>query len=284
VLEQIKQLAGAGITIHVQIVLCPGINDGAALSRTVDDLAAYWPQVASVGIVPVGLTRFRSDLPHVRAFTAAECARTVRFVSAAQKTFVQRLGASFVYLADEFFIRAGVPFPKADSYDGYPQLENGIGMGRLFQDEFHRLSSELPWRIRSRRRLFVVTGRSGAVALGPVIRRLNRIRNLEINLVPISSTFFGPRISVTGLLTGRDLIWGLRGLQGEDVLLPGVMLKRGTSLLLDGISVEQAAARTGCRLMVLEPTAAALIEAVLNSGCRDKTDGSRGINPRRHSK
>jgi putative radical SAM enzyme (TIGR03279 family) len=263
VLEQVKRLAGGGATMHIQVVLCPGINDGDVLNRTVDDLAVFWPQVASVGIVPVGLTRFSNARPQVRSFTRAECTRVIRKVVTLQESLVRKLGVSFVYLADEFFIRARLPFPRACSYDRFPQLENGIGNGRIFQDEFRRLVSGLPGRLRRPRRFFVATGRAGAAVLEPVICRLKKIRNLEVSLIPVTSTFFGSRISVTGLLTGSDLVWGLRGLRGEEVLLPSVMLKQGTSLLLDGMSVEQVASRTGCLLRVLEPTAGAMVEAVL---------------------
>jgi putative radical SAM enzyme (TIGR03279 family) len=262
VLDQIGRLAGGRITMHIQIVLCPGINDGDILRRTINDLAVYWPYVASVGIVPVGLTRFRSDRPKLRAFTRTECVRLIRDVTASQKRFRRELGVSFIYLADEFFIRGRRPFPGTCSYDHFPQLENGIGHGRLFRDEFRRLLPTLPGRLRRQRRLFVATGRAGAAVLWPVIRRLRRIRNLELSLIPIASTFFGPRISVTGLLTGGDLLWGLRGLQGEEVLLPSVVLKKDTSMLLDGMSVEQIASRTGCRLTVLEPTAGALVREI----------------------
>ena len=263
VLDQVERLAGSGITMHVQVVLCPGINDGDVLSRTVDDLAVYWPQVASVGIVPVGLTRFRDACPQLRTFTRAECTGLIRKVAALQEGLARQLGVSLVYLADEFFIRAGLPFPRACSYDCFPQVENGIGNGRLFQDQFRRLAATLHGRLRRPRRLALITGRAGAVVLEPVIRRLRMIRNLELSLVPVSSAFFGPRISVTGLLTGGDLVWGLRGLRGEEALLPNVLLKQDTTLLLDGMSVEQVASQTGCRLRVLEPTAGALVEAVL---------------------
>jgi putative radical SAM enzyme (TIGR03279 family) len=263
VLDQMERLAGSGITMHVQVVLCPGINDGDILSRTVADLAVFWPQVASVGIVPVGLTSFRHDRPQLRTFTRAECTGLIRKVAALEEGLRRRLGVSFVYLADEFFLRAGLPFPRASSYDRFPQLENGIGNGRLFQDQFRRLATALPGRLRRPRRLAVITGRAGAVVLEPAIRRLRRIHNLELSLIPVSSTFFGPRISVTGLLTGCDLVWGLRGLRGEEALLPNILLKQDTSLLLDGMSVEQVASQTGCRLRVVEPTAGALVDAVL---------------------
>jgi putative radical SAM enzyme (TIGR03279 family) len=264
VLDKIARLAGGGVTMHIQIVLCPGINDDDVLTRTVDDLAGFWPQVASIGVVPLGLTRFRSDLPKLRALVRADCSRLIRLVDTRQSQFRHRFGTSFVYLADEIYIRARAPFPRASRYDRFPQLDNGIGQGRLFLDEFHRLSPALPGQLRRRRCLFVVTGKAGAAVLGPAVRRLKAIRKLDLALITAGNVLFGPRITVTGLLTGRDLLWALRGLRGEDVLLPGVMLRQDTSLLLDGMSVEQVACQTGCHIRVLKPTAAALVEEIVS--------------------
>lgn len=278
VLDRVARLAGGGITMHIQIVLCPGINDGGVLSKTVDDLAGFWPQVASIGVVPLGLTRFRSDLPKFRAFARADCSRLIRQADTWQSRFRRRFGTSFVYLADEIYIRARAPFPAGCRYDRFPQLANGIGQGRLFLDEFHRLSPALPGQLRRRRRLFVVTGKAGAAVLGPAVRRLNAIRRLDLSLIPAGSILFGPRITVTGLLTGRDLLWALRGLRGEEALLPGVVLRQGTSLLLDGMSVEQVACQTGCHIRVLKPTAGALAEEIV-SGSGSRESGKTGRMP-----
>ncbi len=265
VLDKIAELAGAGIVMHIQVVLCPGINDGDVLKKTIADLAGFWPQVASIGIVPVGLTRFRDGRPNIRSFTRVECLRLIREAGDYQCRFRRQLKTSLTYLADEFYLRARMPFPSAANYDHYPQLENGIGNGRLFYEEFRGLSATLPDRLRRRRRLYLATGRAGAAVLGPVLRRLKRIRNLDLSLVPIGSIFFGPRISVTGLLTGQDLIWGLRGHRGIEVLLPDIIMRQGASLLLDGMSLEQVASRTGCRFRVLQPTAGALVSEILRS-------------------
>jgi len=263
VLDKIAQLAGAGIVMHIQVVLCPGINDGDVLRKTVADLVGFWPQVASIGVVPVGLTKFRGNRPKIRSFTRVECLRLIREAGGYQHWFRHQLEASLVYLADEFYLRARIPFPKAANYDTFPQLENGIGNGRLFYEEFRRLSAALPGRLPRQRHLYLVSGRAGAAVLGPVVRRLRRIRNLVLSLIPINSVFFGPRISVTGLLTGRDLVWGLRGQRGKEVLLPNIIMRQSTSLLLDGMSLEQVAFQTGCRFRVLQPTAGALVSEIL---------------------
>ncbi len=270
VLEKIAELAGGGITMHIQIVLCPGWNDGDVLIRTIQDLSRFWPQVASIGIVPVGLTKFREGLPFLRNFTKAECRSLIRKISRKQKAFRLRYKSSFVYLADEFYLRGEWPLPPRSVYDGFPQLENGIGFGRLFYDEFRKMLPLLPERLVSPRSFVIGTGAAGARVLEPVIARLNLIKNVRLKLISIPNIFFGPRISVTGLLTGRDLLWGLRGVKGEDVLLPNVLLRQGTSLLLDGMTLDQVSSRSGCRIHVIEPTASALVEAVLGRRGRSK--------------
>lgn len=263
VLEQIAALAEGGIAMHIQVVLCPGINDGDVLRQTIKDLACFWPMVASIGIVPVGLTRHRTGLPVLRSFISAEASHLVREIRNLQEAYRKRLGVSLVYLADEFYLKGREPLPKTGDYDGFPQLENGIGLCRLYYDQFRHLTRRLPERLPRPRRYWVATARSGARALQPVLHRLNLIGNLRVNTVRITNTFFGPRINVAGLLTGRDLIWGLRGLQGERVLLPGLLFRKGTRAFLDGLTLDQVAVATGCHLLVVNNDAESLVRAVL---------------------
>jgi len=263
VLDQIAALAAGDITMHIQIVLCPGWNDGLALEQTIKDLAGFWPQVASVGIVPVGLTRFRQNLPALRSVTAPECRRLIATVSLYQQEFRINWGRSFVYLADEFYLKAGYSFPRYFEYDDFPQLENGIGLGRLFYEEFQQLLSTLPNRLWFQSRFLLATSRMGAKVLEPVVNRLNLIKGMDLKLIVIPNTFFGPRINVAALLTGRDLLWGLRLAAGENVLIPKVMLRQGTSLFLDGMSVADIERISGCSLHIIEPTAQALVKFLL---------------------
>lgn len=268
ILDKIELLARKGIAMHIQIVLCPDWNDGEVLMQTIDELSQFWPQVASIGIVPVGLTKYRNGLTYLRSFTKAECRSLIEKVAVKQKLFRARYKKSFVYLSDEFYLRGDLPFPPAYMYDDFPQLENGIGCGRLFYEEFRRLKPLLPRRLATRRSFVIATGKAGASILGPVITRLNLIENVRLRLLAIPSTFFGPRITVTGLLTGRDLTWGLRKVKGEHVLLPNVLLRHGTSFFLDGMTVEEVSARCGCTIHVIEPTAKALVEAILGKRLR----------------
>jgi putative radical SAM enzyme (TIGR03279 family) len=266
VLDMISRFAEEGIKMHIQIVLCPDWNDGAILERTISDLAVFWPQVASVGIVPVGLTKFRQHLPYLRSITPTESRKLISRLGNFQQAFCKKYGVSFVYLADEFYLKARYPFPPYEQYDGFPQLENGIGPARLFYEDFRKLRCFLPKKARRQRRLFIATSQDGGRVLLPVIRRLRLIKNLDVNLISIPSTFFGPRITVTGLLTGQDLLWGLRDIKGEDVLLPRILLRKGTSLFLDGLDVREVEHRSGCAVHLLDPTAAALVEHICMLG------------------
>ncbi|HHV35657.1 MAG TPA: DUF512 domain-containing protein [Syntrophomonadaceae bacterium] len=266
VLAQISQFAKEGITMHIQIVLCPDWNDGDFLERTISDLASFWPQVASVGIVPVGLTKFRQHLPYLRSITPQESKKLIYKLSNYQKLFRRRNGVSFIYLADEFYLKAGFPFPPYEEYDGFPQLENGIGQARLFYEEFRKLRPLLPRKVHRWQRLFLATSKDGGRVLFPVVKRLRMIKNLDVKIISIPSTFFGPWITVTGLLTGQDLLWGLRDVQGEDVLVPRVFLRLGTSLFLDGLSIAEVERKSGCVFHLLDPTAAALVEHICMLG------------------
>jgi len=270
--EQLQTLVEGGITIHTQVVLCPGINDGPVLEKTIRDLSLLWPGVRSLGIVPVGLTKFRKNLPLLRSFTRPECVQLVKRITNYQKSFRKKFGSSFVYLSDEFYLRAGIPFPPGSFYDGYPQLENGIGMARLFYEQFRALLPKLPRRLKKYRSLIIVTGCAGARVLAPVVARLNLIRNLNLRLVAVPNTFFGPRVNVTGLLTGKDLLWGLRGVEGKELLLPAVLLRKGASIFLDGATVEEIAGQLKCKIRVVEPTAKALVAAVTGSWIQESAE------------
>ncbi|MGB4044204.1 MAG: DUF512 domain-containing protein [Thermacetogeniaceae bacterium] len=266
VLDLISLFASRGITMHIQVVLCPDWNDRDVLEQTISQLATFWPQVASVGVVPVGLTKYRQHLPKLRSITRLECRNLIARVSGWQKYYRKVNGVSFVYLADEFYLKAGLPFPFFDEYDGFPQLENGIGLARLFYEDFRRIRARLPERLRCKRYLFLATSYAGAQVLSPVVHRLNFIKNLKLKMLSIPNTFFGHRITVTGLLTGRDLLRRLKGIRGGEVLIPRIMLRQDTPIFLDGLSVEELEARSGCCLHLVDPNSTALVETICRLG------------------
>lgn len=245
ILEQLKWFQERRLQIHAQVVVCPGINDGEHLDRTLRDLAEFGegeiPAVASVAVVPVGLTRFRPAKDELVPATPEKAREVVQQVQCLQVEFRDRLGSTFAWLADEWFLLAGTQLPPAADYEDYPQIDNGVGSIRLFIDRFEAQANRLlPPQVSPPRRLTWVVGNAVEVAFQPILQRFNQVTGLDVQMVALCSQFWGQEISVTGVLTGEDL---LRGLQdkalGSAILLPTVMLKHGETRFLDDVTVEE---------------------------------------------
>ena len=248
--ERLRKLAAHGIEMHTQVVLCPGWNDGPHLARTVADLSAYYPAVRSVALVPVGLTDHRHRLVALDPVTPAKAAEYADAAQAWGAQFKARFGERFVYAADEIFLLMGRPLPEASYYDAFPQLENGIGMSRSFLDTWDEASKRLPGRVAQAVRIGLLTGRLAEPMLAPLTARLNAIENVQIDLLPVDNDFFGHGITVSGLLTGRDMAARVRdGVQRDLVLLPPNCVN-GEGLTLDDRTVPQLAEEVGVPLAV----------------------------------
>ncbi|NLB53655.1 MAG: DUF512 domain-containing protein [Syntrophomonadaceae bacterium] len=261
--NQLQRLKDADIKIHTQIVLCPGINDGDVLSDTIEQLAELRPSVLSIGIVPVGLTGYRSDLPNLRGFTADEIKAIIFLVDQCQNRFRKEYGYGLVYLADEFYIAVGLPVPEEEYYDDFSQIENGIGLARILLDQFQIIEPDLPEEIEPRT-AYLITGYSALPVINYIVDRLNRIKGLEAVALPIPNHFFGGNVSVTGLLTGSDIIDYL-GINYKDknVIIPEVVLKDGEDVLLDDVSIKEISAKTGARISTVDGSAQNLVDAIL---------------------
>ena len=247
ILQQLQWFQERRLQIHAQVVVCPGINDGEHLDRTLLDLAEFGggdiPAVASVAVVPVGLTRFRPSEDELVPVTP-ECAReTIARVQALQAQFRDRFGVTFAWLADEWFLIGNCPLPPAADYGDYPQIDNGVGSIRQFIEQFEAAANcLLPDRISPPRRLTWVVGNAVETEFQPILHRLNRVAGLDVEMVALHSDFWGQTISVTGVLTGSDLLQGLQGKDlGDGILLPTVMLKHGEMRFLDDVTVEDLA-------------------------------------------
>lgn len=239
VMEQLRRLKEAGITLNGQIVLCKGINDGKALDRTIEDLATLRPALQSVSIVPVGLSRYRQDLFPLEPFSGQDCAAVIDQVEAYQQRFFRESGLHLIHLSDEFYIQAGRELPEAERYDGYLQIENGVGMMRLFMDEAAEALAALDPLRDYEGRVSLVTAQAASRFIQEISHRLETIYpRLRIDVHVITNHFFGERITVTGLLTGRDLMEQLQGKPlGSRLLLPENLLRSGENVLLDDITV-----------------------------------------------
>lgn len=240
IMPQLRYLAKHDITLHTQVVLCPGINDGMQLEKTVDNLAELYPAVASLAVVPVGLTRYRDKLPHLRVFTPTEAAGIVDYLEQRQRQFLLRLGSRFVWPADEFYIRAQREFPKRRVYEDLPQFENGVGMVREFLTVFNRRRRILK-NIRSKKRVLFLTGFSAAGIFESVVFPfLKNELGLNIDIKKVPNIFWGKTVTVSGLLTGRDILKEAEKVKNkyDMVVLPPNCLN-SDGLFLDDISLAE---------------------------------------------
>jgi putative radical SAM enzyme (TIGR03279 family) len=247
ILDRLRWFQSHRLQIHAQVVLCPGINDGIHLDRTLRDLAGFHvgeiPTVASVAVVPVGLTRFRPNLTELSPVTPAIARSIVTQVEASQREFQQQFGSTFAWLADEWYLIAGLELPPSEYYEDYPQLGNGVGSIRQFLDEF---AEELEdWditEISPPRTCTWVVGNAVENAFQPLVDRLNEVPGLTVNLVALASRYWGQEMTVTGLLTGQDLLDELPGRDlGDRILIPSVMLKHDEAKFLDDITIGELA-------------------------------------------
>lgn len=248
-LKKVDRFYEAGIEMNGQIVLCKGVNDGAELERSLSDLTKYLPHLRSVSVVPVGLSKFRDGLYPLEPFTKEDAGQVLDTIHAWQEKVFSEYGLHFVHASDEWYILAGREVPEEDNYDGYLQLENGVGMVRLLWEEFMDSVRQLKengaaerWNGR-KREVSTVTGR----IVYPYICRMaealeETFPGLCVHVNAIRNDFFGERITVTGLLTGQDIIAQLKGKDlGEELLLPQNVLRSGERVLLDDYTVEDIA-------------------------------------------
>lgn len=236
---QMSRLLDAGIEIHAQVVLCPKINDGEILRRTIADLAADYPRITSVAIVPLGLTRYNTD-PRLTPVTPEFCRETISEVTKIQKQLRQQLGTTFAFLGDEIYLRAGRPVPRREHYGNYPQIEDGIGMVRSFENEFNRLLHRLERRpLKEAQKIYgtILTGTLFAPELRKMIEKLNTRFGTQIHVAPVENRYFGGDVSVAGLLTGGDFVAGRDHVRGNFVVIPKHTLKSDEEIMLDGMSL-----------------------------------------------
>ncbi|MCI8594483.1 MAG: DUF512 domain-containing protein [Oscillospiraceae bacterium] len=253
-LEYMARFAEAGITMNCQIVACPGVNDGEALRQSMADLAALHPAVNTVSVVPVGLTKYRQDLHPLEPYTKERAAATLDLVESFAEECVQKLGSRVFWCSDEFYLKAGRPLPEDAYYEDYTQLENGVGMLRLLETEFHG-ALLMQDEVEAVSSFSVATGVAAAPFIQEMIdRAAGKCHNkLDCAVYPVVNRFFGETIDVAGLVTGGDLMAQLRGKPlGERLLLPVNMLRHGQNVFLDDVTVPQVEEALGVRVVTVE--------------------------------
>jgi len=275
ILEQLQWFQDHHLQIHAQVVVCPEINDGIHLERTLRDLAKFHqgdlPTVLSAAVVPVGLTRFRPQEDELIPVSTEKAQSIIQQVQPLQKEFHQALGTNFAWLADEWFLIGRQALPPASHYEDYPQLGNGVGSIRQFIQEFQTVAQTmLPSQINSPRQLTWVVGNAVEIAFQPLVEQLNCVSGLNVELAPCRSNYWGQEITVTGLLTGEDLLTTLQGKDlGDGILLPSLMLKDHDTRFLDDLTLETVSQKLGISIFPVTGIAH-LIETCLSDPLPNK--------------
>jgi len=263
IMTSMKRLAAGGIKMHTQIVLCPGVNDGPYLERTLYDLSGLFPSVASVAVVPVGITAFRKALYPIRTYTMREARAVLDTTMRFGRDFKKQFGSRFVFASDEFYIRARRPFPSPAFYEDFTQIENGVGMVSMFLRGASR--TRLPSAITPLR-VTVVTGISFSSILKNVLSRLQTIRGLTLDLIAVRNYYFGESVTVAGLLTGSDILKALKRRRlGEVLIIPAGMLKEDKNIFLDSMMLEQLEERLDVKI-VAAATFSEMMRAIRSGG------------------
>jgi putative radical SAM enzyme (TIGR03279 family) len=274
ILDLLKRFAEAGIEIHTQIVLCPGINDGRELERTIEDLALLCPRVLSLAVVPVGLTGYRQRLPDLRPPTMAEAGAVLAVIHGYQERFLRNFGTRFVFAADELYLKAGLEFPPLTAYEDLAQVENGVGLVPQFRAEAAEVLEEAsPLQLPA---VATFTGESAKGELARFVADLAAKTGTRIHLYPIRNDFFGGHVTVTGLLTGKDVLRELGGKAlGQALLVPDVVLRDGDEVFLDDISLADLERELGVQVIKVASTPWGLLEGLehLDDMLRDNLSG-----------
>ena len=261
VLKYLKLFADGGLNMNAQIVLCPGYNDKAELDRTLNDLGELGYSMESISIVPVGLSAYREGLDRLTPFNADTAREVIYQTEKWQKRFIERWGTRLVYLGDEFYIMADMPFPSYDDYEGFPQIENGVGLCSSLEYEFREAIKLYGGQPKIKKEKTIATG----VSAYELIKKLTDLVDGDVRVVPIKNHFFGESITVTGLITGGDLINSLEGISpGSDLLISSAMLRHDEPIFLDNATVTDVEKALKVNVMPVANDGFELLDALLN--------------------
>lgn len=264
IFDKVKRLKDAGIIMNGQIVLCRGVNDGAELERSIRELTAYMPQLESVSVVPVGLTRYRDGLYPLEPFTKEDACEVLDLIHGWQEKLYKEWGSHFIHAGDEWYILAERPIPEEKTYDGYLQLENGVGMVRLLEEEVVQTLAGMTGDDRKIHRT-IATGELAAPFLRKHVESVRKkYPNVDIQVLAIKNEFFGGKITVAGLITGTDLISQLKGKDlGDRLLLTNHMLKSGEPVFLDDVTVDDVQNALQIKVSIVESSGADFVSSLI---------------------
>ncbi|HHV29635.1 DUF512 domain-containing protein [Acetivibrio mesophilus] len=265
VMEKIKRLIDGGITVNSQIVLVRGVNDEKELDRTLGDLAALYPGLNSISVVPVGITKHREGLSKLKPFDSESSREVIEQVEAWQRKLLSRYGSRIVYLADEFYIMGGLEIPDYCVYEDFPQIENGVGLIAMFKKEFYDYIGKVEFKSEKKREIAIATGVSSYKYIKELVDILEKkYENLNIHVYKIKNRFFGENVTVTGLLTGQDIEEQLLGKNiGEELLISESMLRSGEKVFLDDYTVEMLEDKLKTNITIVSNSGKEFIEKIL---------------------
>lgn len=275
VLNYMEKLSEAGIPMNAQIVLCPGYNDGEILEKTISDLTKYMPNIKSICVVPVGITKHRGKLTKLKEVDKTVAKEVVNITNKYQKLFKKKYGKNLMYIADEFYSLAEAEVPEYADYEDFSQLENGVGMLAVFKYDFENHLKEKKYKIvkdkAAKRKVTVLTGKISYKYILKYAKILeNKFPGIEVNVEWIQNEFFGEKITVTGLITGSDILSHIGKLKeqnidlGEYILIPNVMLKNDEEIFLDDVLLKDLEKQIGVKIHITDNTAKGFIDGVLD--------------------
>ena len=275
VYERMKRLADAGIEMHCQIVLIPEVNNGEELKRTITDLYELYPSVANIAVVPIGVTKYREGLVQVNTFTNETARKELEMVMEFQKRFMEEINDPFVRFSDEFYLVSGIDVPEESFYNGYEQIEDGIGMIRCFRESINYTAQDLDKHIKGT--FSVPTGKLAFEEVSNGMKKLMEVNpNIKIDTYKIINHFFGETITVAGLLTGTDIISQLKGkINSEYLIMPNNMFRKGYELgpaeyiMLDDTKIEDIEEALGVKVLVCDHTGEDIV-SIINEACQEE--------------
>ncbi len=255
-MDRLRIMKENGLKFHCQVVLCPGINDGPVLHRTIVELADLYPSALSLAVVPVGLTTHRGSLPSLKMFDRDSAVQLLTDLELIQAYYLKTIGTRFVYPSDEFYSIAERPVPGEEAYEGYPQIENGVGMLTLMAAECEEAFPSVRERAKEaglpgKRRLLIPTGVSALSFIRELVEKYAPPEE-EIQVIPVPNHFFGETVTVTGLIVGRDLLTALKGARADLILISESMLRENTDCFLDDSTVSEVQKTLGIPIRVVE--------------------------------
>lgn len=254
VMQKIQKLIDGGIEVNCQIVLCMGINDEEELDRSLSEMGSLYPGVNSISVVPVGITKYRDELSYLKPYDVVSSTRVIKQIEGWQRDFLEKFGSRVVYIADEFYIMAGNRIPDYDTYEDFPQIENGVGLIAQLKQEFWECFQDLDFDKIEPRNISIATGVSSYLYIREMAEIIeNKYKSININIYKIENRFFGKNVTVTGLLTGLDIIEQLKDKElGNELLLSRSMLRSGEQVFLDDYTISDLEQKLKVKISIVE--------------------------------